>query len=153
MRIISPAFSSGSSIPERYTCAGINVNPSFLLEEIPAQAKTLVLIAEDTNSSFGFWINWIVFNIPVLSHIREDSIPGKQGRNSYNKTGYGGPCSSEETHRYLFTVYALDTALNLPEGAIVDELLDAIRDHILDKAQLVGTFSDPKYAAEKVYTH
>jgi Raf kinase inhibitor-like YbhB/YbcL family protein len=153
MRVISPAFSNGATIPERYTCAGINVNPSLFLEDIPSTAKTLVLIVEDTDSTYGYWINWLVYNIPVISHIREDSIPGKQGTNSYNRRTYGGPASSEETHRYMFTAYALDTVLSLPEGASVDELLDAIREHVLDKAQLLGTFCDPKHTLEKVYTH
>jgi len=54
--------------------------------------------------------------------------------------GYGGPCPPSGTHRYFFTVYALDTALDLAAGATKSDVLSAASEHIVEVATLMGTF-------------
>ncbi|MEE4329428.1 MAG: YbhB/YbcL family Raf kinase inhibitor-like protein [Wenzhouxiangella sp.] len=62
-----------------------------------------------------------------------------------NYFGYDGPCppwNDERLHRYVFTVYALDTdRLELPEPFTGHDVLDAIKDHVLDQASLTGTYT------------
>jgi Raf kinase inhibitor-like YbhB/YbcL family protein len=152
MRLISPAFSHCNFIPERYTCNGLNINPPLFIEDIPSKTKTFALLVDDPDSTYGYWVHWIVFNIPITSQIMEDSVPGKQGANSFNQKNYGGPCPQKGTHRYCFTVFALDTVLNLNEGASHDELEEAMQGHIIERAQIIGMFNktDNRQIREKL---
>ena len=59
--------------------------------------------------------------------------------------GYDGPCppwNDSIIHHYHFTVYALDVS-NLPvEGAFTgQDVVDAMQDHIVDQATLIGTYA------------
>lgn len=62
-----------------------------------------------------------------------------QGKTSFNRAGYGGPCPPSGTHRYFFHLYALDTILSDPA---LDKaaLLKAIAGHILAQGELMGTY-------------
>ncbi|MDJ0567908.1 MAG: YbhB/YbcL family Raf kinase inhibitor-like protein [Pleurocapsa sp. MO_192.B19] len=59
---------------------------------------------------------------------------------SWGRNDYGGPCPPRGTHRYFFKLYALDTQLDLPEGATKSELEKAMVGHILEQAELVGVY-------------
>jgi hypothetical protein len=64
-------------------------------------------------------------------------VPGK---NSWGKTGYGGPCPPSGVHRYYFKIYALDAVLDLAAGSNKASLLQAMKGHILGEASLMGTY-------------
>ncbi len=140
MKLTSPEFKHNQFIPDKFTCDGEDVNPELIIEDIPKEAKSLVLILDDPDASVGTWVHWIVFNIPVINRIEENSIPGKQGSNSSGKRDYRGPRPPLGTHRYFFKVYALDTMLNLQEGIAKSALLDAMQGHILANAELIGLY-------------
>jgi len=142
MKITSIAFSHNEKIPQKYTCDGEDINPPLEITEIPAEAKSLALIVDDPDAPVGTWVHWIVFNIPAdVSNIGEDRVPGKQGINDFKKENYGGPCPPSGTHRYFFKAYALDQKLELQEGATKQELLDAMKRHILEQSELIGLYS------------
>jgi Raf kinase inhibitor-like YbhB/YbcL family protein len=141
MRLSSPEFASGAPIPPRFTCEGNDINPALRIENVPAGTKTLALILEDPDASRGTWVHWLVYDIPVTIWIDEDSVPGTQGRNDYGVTGYRGPCPPSGTHRYVFTLYALDTELGLDEGVAQAALARAMQTHILATAELSGYYS------------
>jgi Raf kinase inhibitor-like YbhB/YbcL family protein len=65
---------------------------------------------------------------------------GKNGKNTSGHLGYDGPCPPGGTHRYYFKFYALDTMLNLKAGLTKDELLKAMKGHVLDETQLMGRY-------------
>ena len=92
MKLTSPDFEHEEMIPAKFTCDGIDVNPTLLIEEAPGDAKSLALIMDDPDAPMGTWVHWIVFNIPVTAEIQEDSVPGMQGTNDFRKLEYGGPC-------------------------------------------------------------
>ncbi|KKQ42276.1 MAG: hypothetical protein US59_C0012G0021 [Candidatus Levybacteria bacterium GW2011_GWB1_37_8] len=143
MKIISSAFENNSKIPAKYTCDGENVNPPLSLIDVPANAKSLVLIVDDPDAPSGTWVHWTIFNInPKVANVEEENIPsgGKEGITSFGKTGYGGPCPPSGVHRYFFKLYTLDIILNLinPDKAALEK---AMRSHILDKAELIGLHS------------
>ena len=140
MKITSPAFEAKGMIPQKYTCQGQDINPPLIIEQIPDEAGSLALIVEDPDAPAGNWIHWIVYGIPVIDRIQENSVPGTQGRNDFDKMDYGGPCPPSGVHRYFFRLYALDTTLDLEEGINKDTLVNAMEDHILDQAELVGRF-------------
>ena len=140
MKVSSPSFGHNQMIPKEYTCQGADVSPPLAIEEIPAGAKSLALIIDDPDAPFGAWVHWVVFNIPVTKEIRENTIPGKQGRNDFGRNDYGGPCPPSGTHRYFHKICALDTILELKEGITKKVLERAMAGHILEKAELIGLY-------------
>lgn len=140
MEVRSPEFENGKKIPRKFTCEGGDFNPSLIIGDIPAGAKSLALIVDDPDAPMGTWVHWVSFNIPVVSRIDEDSIPGKQGINDFGRKEYGGPCPPSGIHRYFFKLYALDNVLDLNEGINNEALEEAVEGHILDKAELIGLY-------------
>jgi len=141
MKILSPEFENNGPIPSKFTCQGDDINPPLVIENIPKEAKSLVLIVDDPDAPMVTWVHWVVFDIPLINRIEENSIPGKQGRNDFSRKGYGGPCPPSGTHRYFFKIYALDKILNLSEGIASKELEKAMEGHILEQAELIGLYN------------
>lgn len=143
MKLTSAAFRNNQKIPMQYTCDGQNVSPPLAFADVPAGAKSLVLIMDDPDSPTGTWDHWVVFNIPSdTTEIPEGSEPpGVQGMTTFGAQGYGGPCPGSGEHRYFFKLYALDTLLDLKEGASKSDVEQAIQEHILEQAQLVGRYA------------
>jgi Raf kinase inhibitor-like YbhB/YbcL family protein len=127
-------------IPKKFTCDGQNVNPSFRIEGIPEGALSLALIVDDPDAPMGTWVHWVVYNIPKVSGIEENSVPGIQGNNDFGKKDYGGPCPPSGTHRYFFKLYALDSKLALKGQVDKKRLEQAMQGHIIQKAELVGLY-------------
>lgn len=144
LKISSTAFSHQASIPVRYTCEGEGINPPFTIENIPAGTQSLAIIAEDPDTSKGVFDHWVVWNIPVDTHIAENSVPGISGNNSSGKTGYHPPCPPDGSHRYFFYVFALDTELSLAAGAGKKDLQEAMKDHILAAGTIMGRYEKIK---------
>jgi len=140
MKLKSPEFENSSLIPRRFTCQGEDINPLLTIEDIPNGAKSLALIVDDPDAPMGIWVHWVVYDIPLIRQIDEDSIPGKEGANDFGRKNYGGPCPPSGTHRYFFKIYALDTELNLEEGITKKDLEKKMEGHVLDKAELIGLY-------------
>ena len=140
MQISSPEFKNNGVIPSKFTCEGEDINPALIIEGIPHNAKSLALIMDDPDAPMGTWVHWVVFDMPVISRIEENSVPGKLGITNSGRRDYHGPCPPSGTHHYFFKVYALDTKLNLNEGISKGQLEKAMQGHILDKAELIGLY-------------
>ncbi len=152
MTLTSPAFIEGGKIPPKYTCEGQNINPALHISGVPPNAKTLVLIMDDPDvpeyvRKEKMYDHWIVFNIPTsTTDIAENSQPqGTPGRNTNGSLIYVGPCPPDREHRYFFKLYALNSdLLNLPKGATKKDVEQAMEDHIITKAQLMGLYEKQK---------
>ena len=140
LHISSPAFKPGGNIPSRYTCEGEDINPPLDIKQIPAEAKSMVLIIEDPDAPMGTWLHWLVWNIPIVHYLNENEVPGDQGLNDFGKIAYGGPCPPSGMHRYYFNVYALDDLLDIPEGSSRREVEAAIQNHIIAYGQVMGVY-------------
>jgi Raf kinase inhibitor-like YbhB/YbcL family protein len=138
--ITSSVFKSNGNIPAKYTCEGKDINPPLDIAEIPEKAHSLVLIVDDPDAPGKTWVHWLVWNIPVTHHIKENSVPGEQGLNDFKRIAWGGPCPPSGTHRYFFKVYALDTLLELSSKTTKKELEQAMGEHILAFGELVGVY-------------
>jgi Raf kinase inhibitor-like YbhB/YbcL family protein len=139
--ISSSAFDANQMIPPKYTCLGRDINPPIEIDGIPENAHSLTLIVEDPDAPGKTWVHWLVWNIPITHYIKENSVPGEQGRNDFKRIAWNGPCPPSGTHRYFFKVYALDTLLELPSKTNVKELEHAMGNHILAYGELVGLFN------------
>jgi len=140
MHVSSPAFTPNGIIPVIFTCEGEDINPALHIENIPAAAKELALVVTDPDAPGGVFTHWVVYNIPVTETIAENSVPGKQGLNDFGKFDYGGPCPPRGAHRYIFTVYALDASISLPEGVHKKKLETAMKGHSIAQEELVGYY-------------
>ena len=70
--------------------------------------------------------------------------PAAEGINDWKRTGYGGPCPPIGRHRYFFKLYALDTLLAFKEYPTKAEVEAAMRGHIIESCELMGTYEKAK---------
>jgi Raf kinase inhibitor-like YbhB/YbcL family protein len=143
LTVSSPVFKHNGTIPAKYTCDGLNVNPPVLIEHVPAGTKSLALIVDDPDAPAGIWAHWVLWNMhPAIKEIKEDSVPkgAQQGLNDFRQQTYNGPCPPSGTHRYFFRLYALDTTLTLQTNATKADLEQAMEGHIIGKAHIVGLY-------------
>jgi Raf kinase inhibitor-like YbhB/YbcL family protein len=89
-------------------------------------------------------VHWVLFNIPAtVTHLdKNTSLPDNaiSAHNSWSKTGYKGPCSLRGIHPYIFTLYALDTRLTVNSNSNKSDILNAMQNHVLDTATLIGLY-------------
>lgn len=142
LRLTSTAFEPNGLIPKKYTCDGSNFSPPLTISGVPPGAKSLALIMDDPDAPAGVWDHWIVYNLPAET--RElgegDPPPGTLGLGTAQNSNYDGPCPPSGVHRYFFKLYALDTELFLPPGATKTEVEQAMKEHIIDQAELIGRY-------------
>lgn len=139
IKLTSTEFENNEKIPKKYTCKGQDVNPPLEIEDIPEGTESLVLIVDDPDAPMGTWTHWVLYNIDPKNKIEENSNPGLQGFNDFDKKNYGGPCPPSGTHRYFFRLYALDKKIQDETGKRED-IEKEMQDHIIDKTELIGLF-------------
>ena len=149
MIITSSAFNDGCAIPKKFTGDGGDMNPELLVQNVPAEAQSLVLILHDPDAPMpGGFTHWTVWNIdPRTTIIKEESIPpgSVEGKNDAEKTGYVGPYPPPGApHHYHFQLYALDAIFDLPEDTPVAALRKEIEKHSIASAELVGLYGRGK---------
>ena len=144
LQISSPAFQHGGNIPVLYTCEGKDINPPLIIEGLPDETKSVVLIMDDPDAPGKTFDHWIVWNISPQNEIKENSTPGENGKNSLGQNSYTGPCPPSGTHRYFFKVYALDTLLKLSRTADKKTVEQALENHILAYGELIGNYKKKK---------
>jgi Raf kinase inhibitor-like YbhB/YbcL family protein len=145
--VSSPAFSPGGPIARGYSAYGRNEMPPLNWSALPAGTRSLALIVEDPDApSAQPFVHWTAWNIaPAARGLPEGLAGAVQGANGTGKPGWYGPHPPDaKPHHYHFQLFALDAGLSLPAGAGRDQLLAAMRSHVLGKGRLVGTFVKPK---------
>jgi Raf kinase inhibitor-like YbhB/YbcL family protein len=141
LSVTSPAFKNGERIPSVYTCQGRGINPELIIRDIPRHTKSLVVLVEDPDAPHGTVDHWVMWNVPPERIIHENSSPGRPGKNTRGQNGYMGPCPPTGSHRYFFKVFALDTMLDLPEGADKKQVNAAMKGHVVTTGTLMGLYS------------
>jgi Raf kinase inhibitor-like YbhB/YbcL family protein len=147
MLVSSPAFSPGGPIALGYSAYGKNDIPPLSWSALPAGTQSLALIVEDPDASTPQpFVHWTAWNISPTARGVPDGLAGAvQGANGAGKPGWRGPHPSDaKPHHYHFQLFALDRKLALPATAGRDELLAAMKGHVIGKGRLVGTFTKPK---------
>lgn len=144
--LASPAFEANGMIPKEFTCAGSDKSPPFVWHDIPANTRSLAIVAQDPDAPSGTWTHWILFNIPsTVSTLDINTIPegAALAQNSWGNAKYQGPCPQLGAHRYIFTLYALDKVMGLNNGAATNTALDAMTGHVIGSAVLTGLYQKP----------
>ncbi len=137
---------------------GGNTSPELSWTDAPRGTQTFAVVLYDTTAAFT---HWGIYNIsrerrelPANAGVPTSAL-GQQIENDFflGANGYDGPCPPAVqpfAHHYVFTVYALDTSLelkgstNFPAAAetLYHALLRAGREgHILASASITGLYS------------
>jgi Raf kinase inhibitor-like YbhB/YbcL family protein len=150
MKLRAATFESGAEIPSKHTCEGEDLAPALSWSDAPEGTKSFALIVDDPDAPDpkaprpNAWVHWVLSDLPALaSSLPEGAkkLPAgtHEGLNDWKQTGYRGPCPPIGRHRYFFKLYALDATLELAKPTKADVEL-AIKDHVLAKAELMGTY-------------
>lgn len=160
MEISSSTITSRSLLPQEATCEGEDVSPQLSWTGAPEGTQSFAIIANDSDAEEGDFAHWVVYSIPAsVTEIAEGALAGetlpdggKQGINDYEKVQYNGPCPAPLVtklivesgaglpHRYYFTVYALDTAIELPPSVNKYAVLREMDGHILATGELMRRY-------------
>ncbi len=149
LALFSPAFPNNGTLPPRFACDGADRSPPLRWLGAPDGTGSFALVMKDPDAPRGEWVHWLLYEIPAelrglgegLPRVTEITGVGRQGINDYGQLGYGGPCPPPgPPHRYIFTLYALETRLDLPPGIRLAELKRVIQDHILAHSQWSGRY-------------
>jgi Raf kinase inhibitor-like YbhB/YbcL family protein len=152
LTLTSSAFEPGGTIPSKYTCEGDDVSLPLAFAGVPAGTKSLALIVDDPdvpdpNAPKRVWVHWLVYNLAPDSQGLPENASGAglpegavTGVNDWKRTSYGGPCPPIGRHRYFHKLYALDAVLPDLKQPTKADLLKAMEGHILEEAELIGTY-------------
>ena len=152
LSLSSPAFTHNGAIPKLYTCQGKDTSPAINWTGLPNGTKSIVLIVDDPDAPDPAapkrtWVHWVLYNIPPTASglpegVNATGLPSgtRQGRNDWDRTGYGGPCPPIGRHRYFHKLYALDIVLQDLKQPNKATVLEAMKGHVLESAELIGTY-------------
>lgn len=148
--VSSAGFIGGETIPARFGCSGEDVSPALSWSGIPAGTKSIAVVMEDLDSPGVRFTHWIIYNIPSgasglsenISHIPVLGDGTLQGTNSFGRIGYSGPCPpAGTTHRYVFTVFALNRTLDIRGTANRSGFNAATQGAVIANGDLIGLYS------------
>jgi Raf kinase inhibitor-like YbhB/YbcL family protein len=156
LTLSSPAIRAGGAIPGKYTCDDADISPPLKWSGVPDRTRSFALIVDDPDAPDPAkpqrtYVHWVLYNLPADARELPEGVtprdlpPGtREGTNDWGRTGYGGPCPPIGRHRYFFKLYALDTVLADLGKSTKADLEAAMRDHVLARAELVGTYERAK---------
>lgn len=148
----SPSFKDNGEIPARHTCEGEDVSPPLAWGPPPSDTESLALIVDDPDAPDPeaprmTWVHWVLYDLPAKAGELPEAVAAsalpegtREGTNDWKRTGYGGPCPPIGRHRYFFKLYALDVRLGDRGALTKPELEKLMEGHVLDQAQLMGTY-------------
>jgi Raf kinase inhibitor-like YbhB/YbcL family protein len=158
LTVTSTSFASGALMDRRYSAYGDNLSPALSWSAVPG-ARSYALIAQDPDARRPIPVlHWLAWNIPARVSSLPEGLPTLprlsnpsgvlQGTNTHGSIGYSGPNPpvGDAPHHYHFQLYALDNSPEVAPGASLDQLLAAMKGHVLAKGALVGRYAQPRQA-------
>ncbi|EPG5456344.1 kinase inhibitor [Escherichia coli] len=158
MKLISNDLRDGDKLPHRHVFNGMgydgdNISPHLAWDDVPARTKSFVVTCYDPDAPTGSgWWHWVVVNLPADTRVLPQGFGSGlvampdgvlQTRTDFGKTGYDGAAPPKgETHRYIFTVHALDIErIDVDEGASGAMVGFNVHFHSLASASITAMFS------------
>ena len=155
LTVTSPTIKAGQTIPTDHTGDGKNISPAINWSGAPPTTKEFALIMDDPDAPTPQpFVHWVIYKIPATAKGLPENIPidaatampkevegALQGVSGFRRPIYRGPAPpAGKPHNYHFTVYALDTALDVKPGLTKAELLEAMKGHIVGQGELVAVY-------------
>ena len=153
----SDDVTDGKAIDGRFThpgAGGANVSPHLRWSGFPPETKSFALSCYDPDAptGSGFW-HWIAWDIPasateLSTGASNNAMPdgSVEGRTDFGTFGYGGPAPppGDRAHRYVFTIYAVDTdTLGLAADTPAAQVGFNLTFHTLGRSAIRPTFTPP----------
>lgn len=141
MELTSPSFHHDGPLPARYTCDGEGLSPTLDWRGAPVATKGFALTCVDPDAPSGNFVHWLVHGIaPNVTSIAEGRVPdgADQVENDGGSASWTPACPPNGSHRYVFTLYALDK--DHLGHVTKDQFITKAEEHALDKATLIGTY-------------
>jgi Raf kinase inhibitor-like YbhB/YbcL family protein len=149
LTLISPAFADGQPIPKKYARDGENLFPPLKWTGAPDNVQSFALVVEDPDAPSGIFRHCMIYNVPADRTELQQSIDTapdtavRFGRNDFGGKAYDGPEPpvGHGVHHYHFRLAALDVPrLSLPPDAGAAAIWSEARKHMIEEADLVGTY-------------
>ena len=155
--VTSATLKANETIPKDHTADGRNVSPALAWTGAPAATKQFALVFDDPDVVFGgqTFVHWLVYKIPGTAKGLPAELPidavtlttppelagAIQGLSGFKRALYRGPAPPPgKPHHYTVTVYALDAELPLEPGLTRNQLMEAMKGHIIGQGSLVAIY-------------
>jgi len=157
LTVTSPTITANETIPVDHTADGKNISPALSWTGAPANTRQFALVYDDPDVVFGgqTFVHWVVYKIPgtatglpadlpidqVTLTAPPDIAGAIQGLSGFKRPFYRGPAPPPgKPHHYTWTVYALNAELPLEPGLNRNQLMEAIKGHIIGQGALVAVY-------------
>ncbi len=149
MQLRVAALPEGGTVPKAHTADGADQSPALSWGDAPKGTQAFALVLDDPDAPVGLWTHWVLYNLPAACAGLPAGLPksptlpdgSRQGRNTWGRIGFNGPAPPPgKPHRYVFHLYALREALELPAGASRAEVDAALKGRILAEATCTGLY-------------
>ena len=156
LTVTSPTIKANETVPVDHTADGKNYSPAINWSGATANTKQFALVYDDPDVVFGgqTFVHWVVYKIPGTAKGLPAELPMEavltsppeiagaiQGLSGFKRAGYRGPAPpAGKPHHYTWTVYALDAELPLEPGLNRNQLMEAIKGHIIGQGSLVAIY-------------
>ncbi|WP_129838857.1 YbhB/YbcL family Raf kinase inhibitor-like protein [Streptomyces sp. RFCAC02] len=155
--VVSDDLRDGGSLKDDQVQSGGDLSPHLRWSGAPEGTRSYAVTCFDPDAptGSGFW-HWVLFDIPAsvtelpagagsgdLSGLPPGAV---HARNDYGSRDFGGaaPPPGDGPHRYVFTVYAVDSERLGPDQDASPAVVGFnLRFHTIGRAQLIGEYEVP----------
>ena len=133
----------------KHTGRGDDISPEFVIKNLSPCAKTIVITLEDLSHPIKNFTHWVIWNIPAKDKIPQAILAGKRVLSldgamqgiGYGLHKYAGPKPPKgKSHKYCFTIYALDCQLELNAFSTKKNVLNRASGHVIQQGKVYGYF-------------
>lgn len=137
---LTASWVDGATVPGRQTCLGEGLSPALTWANVPLGTSELAISVVDIDA--GNVVHWLAYAISTFeTGVIEGQLPQNafEWANDFGNRGFDALCPpSGETHRYLFTLYALNQQLEVAEDASAAEALSELEITSIARASVSG---------------
>jgi len=148
--VTSQAVTNGGALPQEFNGDGAGISPPLEWKGAPAGTRSFVLVMDHLAPGNQMKCYWTMWNIPATA----TNLPknarniGHLGGSFRGRTGYEPPHSQGPGPKtYTIHLYAVSVTPQFaqsPNAVTREDLLNAIKDTVLDSADLKVTYTRPE---------